>query len=69
MDFLRLMVHINKPKLVQDPQSPPEVDLTIPKVENYSNFQMVPSHGKGGSNCNKVKDLFGIRELGTLPNF
>jgi hypothetical protein len=49
----------NSSRLVQ---SPPEVDLTIPKVQNYSNFQMVPSHGKKGSNSDKVKDLFEIKD-------
>jgi len=26
---------------------PREVDLFIPEIESYGNFQMVPSHGKG----------------------
>ena len=40
----------NSSRLVQ---SPPEVDLTIPKVQNYSNFQ-------------KVKDLFEIKDTSQL---
>jgi hypothetical protein len=39
--------------------SPPEVDLFISKIQFYSNFKMVPHHGKGLEKGDIMRKILG----------